>query len=201
MRVGILRRIGAYLLDLVPIIAILSLLFQFLVGDMLKPDNYDNLLVEYNQITANYNDLADDYQTRYDAGEITEDEFNDSYQVLVDGHTADTVEHTEAILLFYSRILVYYLIAITLLYYVYSAATKGNTIGRQLLKIELTGKVNWWTLFIREVIWKTGYYMLTLFIGGILVDMFMISFTAKKKAPRDFISKIDVKFRGVDYPF
>jgi len=201
MRVGILRRIGSYLLDLVPIIAILSLLFQFLVGDMLKPDNYDNLLEEYNQITANYNDLAADYQERYDAGEITEDEFNDSYQVLVEGHTADTIEHTEAILLFYSRVLVYYLISITLLYYVYSAATKGNTIGRQLLKIELTGKINWWTLFIREVIWKTGYYMLTLFIGGILVDMFMISFTAKKKAPRDFISKIDVKFRGVDYPF
>lgn len=201
MRVGIFRRIGSYLLDLIPIIAVLSLLFQFLVGDMLKPDNYDNLLTEYNQITVQYNELAADYQAKYEAGEITEDEFNDSYQLLVDGHTEDTAVHTEAIILFYSRTLMYYLIAITLLYYVYSALLKGHTIGRQLMKIELTGKVNWWTLFIREIIWKTGYYMLTLFIGGVLVDIFMISFTAKKKAPRDYISKIDVKFQGVDYPF
>ncbi len=201
MRVGLFRRIGAYLLDLVPIIAILSLLFQFVVGDMLKPDNYDDLIVEYNQITIDYNEQAAAYQSKYDAGEMTEDEFNDSYEVLIEGHTADTEMHIETILLFYSRTLVYYLVSITLLYYVYSAATKGNTMGRQLLKIELSGKINWWTLLMREVIWKTGYYMLTLFIGGILIDIFMISFTSKKKAPRDLISKIDVKFQGVDYPF
>ena len=201
MRVGSFRRIGSYLVDLIPIIAIISLLFQFLVGDMLKPDNYDNMLEEYNQITEDYNVLAADYNAQYEAGTITEDEYNVFYQSLIDGHTSDTEVHTQTIIQYYSSTLFYYLVAVTILYYVYSGSTKGNTIGRQMFKIELTGKINWWTLFIREVIWKTGYYMLTLFIGGILVDIFMISFTAKKKAPRDLISKIDVKLQGVDYPF
>ena len=201
MRVGALRRIGSYLLDLVPIIAILMLLFQFLVGDMLKPDNYDDMLVDYNEITAYYNDLAADYNTQYDAGELTQDEYDALYQGLIDGHTADTLEHTDVIMLYYRMILGYYIISITMIYYVYSGIMKGQTLGRNLMKIELTGKINWWTLFMREVIWKTGYYMLTLFIGGLIVDIFMISFTSKKKAPRDFISKIDVKFQGVDYPF
>lgn len=201
MRVGILRRVGSYLLDLVPIIAILTLLFQFLVGDILKPDNYDFLLTEYTDITAEYSESAADYRAQFDAGDITETELNAFVQVLVDEHAAETELHTKTIMDYYSITIAYYLIAVTLLYYVYSGITKGNTIGRQLFKIELTGKINWWTLFIREVIWKTGYYMLTLFIGGILVDFFMISFTKKKKAPRDLISRIDVKYQGVDYPF
>ncbi|AIO18256.1 RDD family protein [Candidatus Izimaplasma bacterium HR1] len=201
MRVGSLRRIGAYLLDLIPIIAILMLLFQFLVGDILKPDNYDNLLVEYNQITADYNELAAGYNTQFDAGELTEEEYDVLYDGLVTGHTTDTEEHAAAIMQYYQMILGYYIISVTLLYYVYSGIMKGHTLGRNMMKIELTGKINWWTLFIREVIWKTGYYMLTLFIGGILVDIVMISFSSKKKAPRDYVSKIDTKFQGVDYPF
>lgn len=201
MRVGPFRRIGAYLLDLVPIIAILMLLNQFLVGDILKPDNYDNLLTDYEQITAGYEEQAADYLKQYDDGVITEDEYTSSLNTLVDEHALDTQQHRETFMDFYTRTIFYFLISVTLIYYVYSTVTKGNTIGRQMMKIELTGKINWWTMFIREVVWKTGYYTLTLFIGGVLVDIFMISFTNKKKAPRDYISKIDVKFQGVDYPF
>lgn len=201
MRVGVFRRIGAYVLDLIPIIAIISLLFQFLVGDVLKPDNYDSLFEEYNTITADYNDLATEYNTQYDSGLLTEDEYTDLFAVLVEDHAADTSSHREVITDYYISALLYYLISVTLVYYVYSASTKGNTIGRQMMKIELTGKINWWTMFVREVVWKAFYYSLTLFVGGLIVDFFMISFSAKKKAPRDFISKIDVKFKGVDYPF
>jgi uncharacterized RDD family membrane protein YckC len=88
-----------------------------------------------------------------------------------------------------------------LIYFVYNGFTKGKTLGRRMAKIELQGKINWWTLFVREVIWKFGYWMLLLFIGGIILDILMISFSAKKMALRDLITGITVQHEGVQYPF
>lgn len=201
MRVGFLRRVGAFILDFIPIIAVLSLLFQFLVGDILKPEDFDSLMDDYNLITENYNTLAQPYMTQLEDGDITQEEYEVLVQPLIDGHAEDTTEHTNVLMLYYQTVLFYYIISFTMIYYVYSGVMKGSTLGRKITKTELSGKVTWWTLFLREVIWKTGYYMLTLGIGGLIIDFFMISFTAKKKAPRDYISKIDVKFEGVDYPF
>jgi hypothetical protein len=70
-----------------------------------------------------------------------------------------------------------------------------------MAKIELLGNVNWWTLFVREVIWKFGYWMLLGFIGGIILDIAMISVGAKKRAPRDIVTGITVQHEGVQYPF
>ena len=75
MRVGVLRRIGAYLLDIIPIFAVLSLLFTFFVGDLLKPEGYDDLMEEYYEITADYNDLIEPFSTQYQNEEITLEEY------------------------------------------------------------------------------------------------------------------------------
>lgn len=201
MKVGALRRIGSYLLDIIPIFAVLSLLFTFFVGELLEPEGYDDLMVEYREITTDYNDQVLPFYEQFENGELTQDEYQDAISDYTDQYLIDSDEHVKAMILYFRSALIYYITAFTLVYYAYSVITKGHTLGRKMLKIELQGKVNWWTLLLREVIWKSGYYMLTLLIGGILIDVLMISFSSNKKAPRDYVTKITVKYEGADYPF
>ena len=201
MRVGVLRRIGAYLLDIIPIFAVLSLLFTFFVGDLLKPEGYDDLMEEYYEITADYNDLIEPFSTQYQNEEITLEEYQSLTEDDYNQYLQDSEEHILATILFFRSALIYYISAFTILYYVYSVFTKGHTLGRKMMKIELQGNITWWTLLVREIIWKTGYYMLTLLIGGIIIDVLMISFSNNKYAPRDYVTKITVKYEGADYPF
>jgi hypothetical protein len=56
-------------------------------------------------------------------------------------------------------------------------------------------------LLVREVIWKFGYWTITLVIGGILLDAAMIGLSQKKQALRDIVSGIYLKYEGVEYPF
>ena len=201
MRVSALRRIGAYLLDIIPIFAILSLLFTFFIGDLLKPEGYDVLMEEYYEITANYNDTVAPFSTQYENEEITLEEYKSLTSDDYEQYLLDSEEHILATIVYFRNAIIYYISAFTILYYAYSLFTKGHTLGRKMMKIELQGNITWWTLLVREIIWKTGYYMLTLLIGGIIIDVLMISFSNKKLAPRDYVTKITVKYEGADYPF
>ncbi len=201
MRVGVLRRIGSYLLDAIPIFATLSLLFSFFVGDLIEPEGHDELVAEFQEITEKYNTMLEPYFEEYEAGTLSEEDYNDIVENHRQYYELETRDHTYGMLLYYQRVLIYFIASFTLVYYAYNVITKGRTIGRKMMKIELQGKINWWTLLLREVIWKTGYWMLTLFIGGILLDIAMITFTNKKQAPRDFVTGITLKFEGVNYPF
>lgn len=201
MKVGALRRSGAYLLDMVPILAILSLLFSLFVGDLLKPENYDVLMDDLVVINDRYNEIVAPYQTQYENEELTIDEYNAIVDPLIEDYNAETTEHMSASLLYLFRTILYYITSSTMLYYIYSVVTKGSTVGRKMMKIELSGNITWFSLFVREVIWKTGYYMMTLYIGGIILDFAMVALSAKKETLRDKVTKIKVKFEGVDYPF
>ena len=201
MRVGVFRRAVSFLVDLLPIFAVLSLLFTLFVGEMLKTDDYDAFMEEYNSITEEYNDLVAPYRTQYDEGEITLEEYEEIINPIIEEYNEETLPHVRAMLDYFQKGLIYYIASFTFIYYFYSLFTKGNTFGRKLMKIELQGNINWWTLLLREVIWKTGYYMLTLFVFGIVLDMAFIAFSGKKKAPRDFVTNITVAHQGVTYPF
>ena len=156
---------------------------------------------EYYEITADYNDLIEPFSTQYQNEEITLEEYQSLTEDDYNQYLQDSEEHILATILFFRSALIYYISAFTILYYVYSVFTKGHTLGRKMMKIELQGNITWWTLLVREIIWKTGYYMLTLLIGGIIIDVLMISFSNKKLAPRDYVTKITVKYEGADYPF
>jgi hypothetical protein len=98
---------------------------------------------------------------------------------------------------------------------------KGNTFGRHLMGAELRGKVTWFTLLLREVMWKHFFWlMFVIFISfissmmyvpffllgvfvilGVTIDMVLISFTQKKKTLRDTFSNTEVVYKGVNYPF
>jgi hypothetical protein len=201
MKVGALRRIGSYLLDVIPIIGVLSLLFTFFVGELLEPEGYDELMVEYSNITTDYNAEILPFYEQYETGELTQDEYQEKISGYTDQYYLDTDEHVKSLILYFQNALIYYITAFTVLYYAYSVITKGHTLGRKIMRIELQGNINWWTLLVREVIWKTGYYTITLLIGGIIIDILMINFSSNKLAPRDYVTKITVKYEGADYPF
>lgn len=198
MRVGLFRRLGSFLFDASPIIILISLLFSLFIGDLLKPDNYDAILQDYNDIREEY---FGDIQQRYLDEELTLDEYQNRYNSLMPSFQRATEEQYATIVSYFARVILYHLLSFILIYFVYVVATKGRTLGRRMLKIELGGKVNFWRLLVREVIWKFGYWTITLLIGGILLDIALIAFSQKKQTLRDIVSGIYIKYEGVDYPF
>ncbi len=201
MRVGLFRRITSFVFDALPILLIVSIAYTTFVGDMLKTEGYDALMEEYNAYNEQYYEAIEPYQNQLDNGEITQDEYvdlvEDDYNTLID----NTVEHREALVFYMIRSFAFHFFTFTLIYYGYSVIMKGRTFGRRFLKIELGGRVNWWTLLIREVIYKMFFWLLTLFVLGIGIDIATIIFGQRKRTLRDRISNTYVKFEGVDYPF
>ena len=203
MRVGLFRRIGSFIIDALPVIATLSLCFSLFVGGLIKPDNYDEHMEAYKAKVAAFNAEALPYHNQLVAEEITQDEYNTIVGPIEESYEFDGEETSEQIqtyMTYIGRAVIYYLVGFNVVYFIYNAATKGNTFGRKFTKIELKGKVNFWTILLREIIWKTGYWGLTLG-AGILVDMIMIGLTTKKLTFRDMVSQIRVTHAGVDYPF
>jgi uncharacterized membrane protein len=90
MRVGLFRRIGSYVLDAIPIFFLLSLLFTLFIGEILKPDNYDVLYDEYQVINEEYTERIGVFETQYENGEITEDEFYEIYNNHMDYFALNT---------------------------------------------------------------------------------------------------------------
>ena len=198
MRVGLLRRIGSFILDTIPILLIVSLLFQLFIGDMLKPDTYDADYERYNEIREEY---FGELEQQYTDGEITLDQYQERYDSLVPSFQRATEEVYTTILMYLARTVLYHTISFISIYLVYILFTKGRTLGRRVLHIELGGKVTLWRLFLREIIWKFGYWAVTLVIGGVVLDMAMIVMTKRKQTLRDFVSGTYIKYEGVDYPF
>jgi formate-dependent nitrite reductase membrane component NrfD len=198
MRVGLMRRLASFILDAFPIAIIISLLFSLFIGDLLKPANYDDIYAEYSLIRSEYfSDLEDKYFNE----EITYDQYQERYNSLVPAFQNATKEQYKTIVTYTSRVVLYHVISFGAVYYIYMALMKGNTLGRKTMKIELGGKVTLWNLFVREILWKYFFWIITLGIGGIILDITMISLSQKKQTVRDYVSKTYIKYEGVDYPF
>jgi hypothetical protein len=198
MRVGLFRRTGAFLFDAMPIAVIVSLLFTLWIGDIIKPSGYDEMYAEYLDIRDDY---FGDLDQMYLDEELSLEDYQEQYDALLPQFQAETEDHYAQIVIYMIRVVVYHLIGFTLLYFIYIVATKGRTLGRRMLHIEYGGKVTFWRLLVREVIWKFGYWTITLVIGGILLDAAMIGLSQKKQALRDIVSGIYLKYEGVEYPF
>ena len=201
MSVGIGRRLISFLLDALPILLIVSLLFNFLAADLLKDEGYDVLTTEYTEYNDEYFNAIEPYRTHLDDGEIDQDEYVELVQPYYDTFAEATVDHRAAIVTYSIRAIVYHIATFSLLYYVYNGVLKGVTLGRRMMGIELGGKITWWTLFVREIIYKVLYWLFTLLLIGILIDIGMILFSKRKKTLRDYVSNTYIKFIGVDYPF
>jgi len=200
MRIGVFKRIASYLLDAIPIIFILGLLFSLFVGSLMEPENYDSVLAVYEENQTEYFDTLDGYYEDYDNGLITEEELQEKEQLLLDNFLEDNAHLEDVIYTYYTNTVLYYYFGFTVIYFIYILVTKGQTFGRRFLKIQLSGRVTFWTLFLREILWKNIFWTFTFGIGFI-IDWLLITFTRKKRTLRDSLTETYLSHAGIDYPF
>jgi hypothetical protein len=200
MRIGVFKRIASYLLDAVPIIFILGIFFSLFVGSLMQPDNYEDVREIYDENQAEYFDTLDGYYEDFDDGLITEEELQEKEQILLDDFLNNNEYLENVIYTFYTNTVLYYYFGFTVLYFIYILLTKGQTFGRRFLKIQLSGRVNFWTLFLREVLWKNVFWTFTFGIG-LVIDWILITFTRKKRTLRDNLTETYLSHAGIDYPF
>jgi len=202
MRVGFFRRLAAFLVDSMPIILTLSILLSLFVGDLLKSDypNYDENFAIYQVNLDDYYTSLTDLGSQRDLDQITTEEYTTLSDNLRDDFNTDNVDYSSMILAYYLNVVLYFFISYSIINYFYNLILRGQTFGRRFMKIELYGKITWFTLLLREFLWKTVFWLFT-FSAGIAIDIALISFTKKKKTIRDYLSETELRFTGINYPF
>lgn len=202
MRANAPRRIMAFLFDFFIIIFVLTLVFRSFGDSLLKLqfDNYDQTSDTYQDNLDIYNDEYDALYIEYQNEIITETEFDAAETQMYNAFRSENETAINTITMYYFSIAAFFLIGYIILDYTQNLITKGKTLGRRSMKIELAGKINWWTLFVREVMFKTVFWIITL-SAGIAIDFGLIAFTSKKKTIRDYLSETYVVYSGASYPF
>ncbi len=200
MRVGAFRRISSFLFDLILMFGVTSILFTLFVGELLKPDGYEQASTEYREITEYYSGFSEENQARYDNGEITQEEYEETADNIYQYWLLNTRDQNAIIFTYYFNVVMFFVFSVNIMNYVYNLILGGRTLGRRVSGIELGGKITPWRLFIREFLLKGLFWTVTLG-GGIMLDFASIALSRTKLAPRDTISGIYVKYQGVDYPF
>lgn len=223
MRVSLSKRVLSYLIDAIPLLLVVLGLHNLFIGGIIEdqiPNYTEHREVYYDNyaiLSNNLEELSQDHEN----GLITK-EYYDEERTAITTLFYETYEDEYASLVVHMILtFVYSSIMFMVLYYVYMLIMKGNTFGRYLMGAELRGKVNWFTLFMREVLWKhffwimfimfisfvssmiyVPFFLLGIFVVlGISIDMILISFTQQKKTLRDTFSNTEVVYKGVNYPF
>lgn len=202
MRIGFFRRLAAFFLDAMPLVMILTLLLSLFVGDLLKspyPD-YDRKVSIYQENMDVYYETLNTYKTQLDAEELTLEEYEEMSLNLQNDFTNNNEYFISIMFAYYLNVALYYFISFTFINYFYHLFLKGQTIGRKMMKIELFGNITWFSILLREVLWKSVYWVFT-FSAGIAIDMTLIAFTSKKKTIRDYLSQTELRYSGTSYPF
>ena len=147
-----------------------------------------------------YYDILNVYKNRLDTDELTIEEYEEMALDLQVAFTKDNQQYINIIFAYYSAVAIYFFVGFSVINYVYHLIFKGQTVGRKLMKIELYGTINWYTLLLREFLWKSVYWVFTL-STGIAIDLGLIAFTSKKKTIRDYLSYTELRHSGPSYPF
>ncbi len=112
-------------------------------------------------------------------------------------------------------VLAFHFLGFTLVNYLYQGITKGQTLGRRFLFLRLSGRIDWWSLFMREVLWKAyiwafaitfiniDYFGFALYIYLALwiADFVLIAFSRDRRTIRDKVTRTKVILDEVVYPF
>ncbi len=216
MRAGFFRRLLSSLIDMTLIFTIIYLSFIAFGRTVLqgKIENYDEINSAYQEIMIVYNANMDDIQKDYDvakalAGEdealktAALDNYLEQSNILNEQNIIDTAPYMEPLGLYFTNVVYYYLFIFLILATLYSMFLKGLTLGRRVMKLKLTGPVNFMTIFLHDVAFKyllvvvlvpinvLFALMLIMFMG--LIDTALIGATRNKLTVRDMISKITVE--------
>ena len=202
MRVNIFKKIMAYLLDAMPIFLLLMVLNTLFVAEILKnpyPD-YDANYEVYQQNVDEYYSTIDLYYQDLEDEVITQVEYDIQVETLREAFTVDNNDTETDIYAYFSRLIYYFLISFLVVKYLYNVITKGQTYGLKLMKLEMVGRINWFSLLLRELFWRELFWIFT-FGLGLFVDAIMIAVTKKKRTLRDIFSNTSIIYQGTSYPF
>ncbi|KFZ25737.1 MAG: RDD family protein [Candidatus Izimaplasma bacterium HR2] len=202
MKVSFFKRSLAYLLDVIPILFVLSILLSLFVGDILKnpyPD-YDQELAIYQENVDDYYAILDGYYQDLTDEVITEDTYNSLSADLREDFTVINGDTETIIFSYYTAVSMYFLISFLVIKYFYVLLMKGQTLGLKMMQLQLAGRITWFSLLLREVFWREVYWLFTFSIG-LWIDLAMIIFTNKKRTLRDIFSDTHIIHQGTSYPF
>ncbi|MFP4077516.1 MAG: RDD family protein [Candidatus Izemoplasmataceae bacterium] len=217
----LLRRIGSFIIDMLAIAMIVNFTFTMISGPVIQEyiGYEEGMLSGLVSESDEYTDQREAYEDKLENDDsYTEEDFEEDMEALDQEYN----DRNRIAMTYIYWTIFYHFGLTTLLYYVYSGIMKGQTFGRRLLKIYMSGHINWWTLFMREVLWKSFFWV---FIGilassvfsisfliqsffwiillplGIWIDVFMILSTRDKKTLRDKLSGTRILFKDIIYPF
>lgn len=198
MRASFFKRSLSFLIDINVIYIILYVLFLLFINSLIKGgipnvDKYIELQEKQLERTAQ---LYDEIDEQLREGIITEDEHQYKFDLYSENSNTLARTYLPTILVYYLNVGLYFFGSFVLLNYFYNLILDGNTIGRRLLKLRLEGRINWFSLLNRELLYKGCFGLLTL-----PIDFYLIKFSKKKKALRDLATGIYVIDESAKYPF
>lgn len=217
----LIRRIGSFIIDILAIAMIVNFSFTLIAGPVIQEyiGYEEGMLEELVTESDAYSAQRDTYQDKLENDDAyTQEDYNEDIEALDETYN----ERNQTAMSYIYWTIFYHWAGTTLLYYVYSGIMKGQTFGRRFLKIYMSGRINWWTLFLREVLWKSFFWV---FVGvfassvfsltflfqsflfvillpiGIWTDIVMILSTRNKKTLRDRLSGTRILLKDIIYPF
>ena len=202
MRVSLIKKIMAYLIDAMPIFLLLMILNTLFVAEILKNpyENYDANYEVYQQNVDEYYNTIDLYFQDLEDETITQEEYDIQITTLRDDFLEINSETETVIFEYYTRLIYYFLISFLVVKYLYNVITKGQTYGLKLMKLEMVGRINWFSLLLRELFWRELFWVFT-FGLGFFIDVIMLTITKKRRTLRDIFSNTSIIYQGTSYPF
>lgn len=201
MSASAFKRILSFFVDFILVLGVVTLSYRLIAGPLIEDgiDNFDTLYPAFVEAQSDRIDELTALQESFTEGVITETEYNQQVALVDEFYNTNFEEETLVFASFIYQSIIYYLIAYSLANYAYNVIFKGRTIGRRITKLRLSGNVTWWTLLLRELLWKPVYWIFTLGFG-IFLDFILIALTSSKKTLRDYISKTRIVVEDTLYP-
>ena len=201
MSASAFKRILSFFVDFILVLGVVTLSYRLIAGPLIEDgiDNFDTLYPAFVEAQSDRIDELTALQESFNEGVITETEYNQQVALVDEFYNMNFEEETFVFASFIYQSIIYYLIAYSLANYAYNVIFKGRTIGRRITKLRLSGNVTWWTLLLRELLWKPVYWIFTLGFG-IFLDFILIALTSSKKTLRDYISKTRIVVEDTLYP-
>ena len=204
MNAGLFKRSLAFAIDGIIYLSLTFWIFNFIAAPIYQRqyDDFEMHWAVYFEVTDMVEEDLIPFQTQYDNNEITYTELLEIRAEIFDSYYQDP-QYQESIdialgyrdFTMLSSILIFILTS-----YIGVLVLKGQTLGRKLMKLRLVGEVNWFSLLLREVLWKYVFWLITLGIG-LIIDVLMVFLSTNHSALRDKLSKTRVVLDDVPYPF
>lgn len=196
---GPFKRFAAFVIDITMILLVVFTVFSLFISPIMEATtDYEagSINIMINQ-AEDFNNEVDALEQRLETDDTyTQSDYNEDYTALEDEYNT----RFDSTMSYIYWALVFHWALATLVNYLYNGFTRGQTLGRRAMKIYMSGRISWWTLFIREVLWKSFFWVFTVSFG-IWIDFLLISFTRNRKTIRDHVSGTRILLKDIVYPF